>query len=307
MKNCMFEGSLVNSKQNRAYLRDFSSLRAACDSRIVLEERALLFDSKKNLIFNLAGIRGIMPYEECAALFGTASLREISVISRVGKPVCFVITDFVQRDGETAALLSRREVQERFLSEYVDSLVAGDIVDAQITHVERFGCFADIGRGITSLLPIDSICISRITHPTQILRVGMQVRCVVKSRDEFGRLLLSHKELLGTWAENAALFGVGETVAGTVRSVESYGVFVELTPNLAGLAEPHEGAAVGRRACVYIKSILPARMKIKLIIIDCFDDAAQEVSMPKYFFDREHMDSFVYSPPGADKLIETVF
>ena len=42
--------------------------------------------------------------------------------------------------------------------------------------------------------------------------------------------------MLGTWAENAALFSPGQTVTGVVRSVEDYGIFVELTPNLAGLA-----------------------------------------------------------------------
>ena len=66
-------------------------------------------------------------------------------------------------------------------------------------------------------------------------------------------------------------FSAGETVAGIVRSVEPYGIFVELTPNLAGLAEVKEGVIPGQQASVYIKSILPARMKIKLIIIDTFD------------------------------------
>lgn len=58
---------------------------------------------------------------------------------------------------------------------------------------------------------------------------------------EDGRICLSQRELLGTWEENASLFEQGETVAGIVRSVEDYGIFVELTPNLAGLAEFREG------------------------------------------------------------------
>lgn len=65
--------------------------------------------------------------------------------------------------------------------------------------------------------------------------------------DPAGRVSLSHKELLGTWEENAALFSPGETVSATVRSVESYGIFVELTPNLAGLAEPKAGVRAGSR------------------------------------------------------------
>ena len=59
----------------------------------------------------------------------------------------------------------------------------------------------------------------------------MDIRTVVRAI-EGTRITLTHKELLGTWAENAAQFHAGETVAGIIRSVEPYGVFVELSPNL---------------------------------------------------------------------------
>ena len=38
-------------------------------------------------------------------------------------------------------------------------------------------------------------------------------------------ITLTHKELLGTWEENIAMFQTGETVAGIIRSVEPYGIF----------------------------------------------------------------------------------
>ena len=78
------------------------------------------------------------------------------------------------------------------------------------------------------LLPIDSISVSRIEHPRERFLVGMDIRAVVKCREN-ARVTLSHKELLGTWAENAAKFKPGET-GGIIRSIESYGVFVELAP-----------------------------------------------------------------------------
>lgn len=98
----------------------------------------------------------------------------------------------------------------------------------------------------------------------------MDIRAVIKSIEN-GRISLSHKELLGTWEENANSFCAGETVAGIVRSVENYGAFVELAPNLAGLAESKDGVKAGQQASVYIKSIIPEKMKIKIIIIDTFD------------------------------------
>ena len=133
----------------------------------------------------------------------------------------------------------------------------------------------------------------------------MDIKAVIKSVEN-GRISLSHKELLGTWEENAAGFSAGETVAGIVRSVENYGVFVELAPNLAGLAESKEGVRVGQQASVYIKSIIPEKMKIKLIIIDAFD-CRYAPQKPVYFCEEAHIDRFLYSPAGCGKTVETVF
>ena len=126
------------------------------------------------------------------------------------------------------------------------------------------------------------------------------------SRSDENRITLSHRELLGTWTENAERFRVGETVAGIVRSVESYGIFVELTPNLAGLAELKENVHAGQQASVFIKSILPNRMKVKLVLVECFD-YTYKPEPPVYFFQGDHIDKFTYSPPECAKHIETVF
>ena len=128
---------------------------------------------------------------------------------------------------------------------------------------------------------------------------------LVKSNEENGRITLSHKELLGTWEQNAAHFTAGETVSGVVRSVEKYGIFVELAPNLAGLAEYVPGVAAGDTASVFIKSVNPARLKIKLILVDRFPPAE-----PDYAFqypDITHIDRWQYSPDGCEKRVETVF
>ena len=120
----------------------------------------------------------------------------------------------------------------------------GDIIPARVTHLEQFGCFVDVGCGIPSLIPIDAISVSRISHPSDRFKVGQDIKVIIKSLDN-GRIWLSHKELFGTWSENAAMFKTGETVSGIVRSVEDYGIFIELTPNLAGLAEPRHEVSVG--------------------------------------------------------------
>ena len=109
------------------------------------------------------------------------------------------------------------------------SLVPGDIIPATVTHLDSFGAFLDVGCGVPSLLSIDCISVSRISHPADRLSNGQRLYVAVKLNDtESGRIYVTLKELLGTWEENACNLGAGQTVSGIVRSVESYGIFVIL-------------------------------------------------------------------------------
>lgn len=305
------EGALIGTPKNYEYVSSPSGLERALERQVILEAPAILCDRDFNLYVSLgAHAKGILPREEVLCPATGEEIKDIAILTRVGKPVAFVITGFgVGEEGERIAYLSRRRVQEECRENFIRALVPGDIVEARVTHLESFGAFLDVGCGIVGLLPIDTISVSRISHPSDRLSVGEALYAVVKAIDERGRIYLSTKELLGTWEENAALFCEGQTVRGIVRSIESYGIFVELAPNLAGLAEPKEGVKVGQSAAVYIKSILPDRMKIKLILIDTFDGREERIPM-RTFLDTdkvEHLDRWVYSPSVCRRCVETVF
>lgn len=300
------EGQRIHTEENRRRMATPAALREAMLRRQVLEARAAVCDSAHNLIVPLPCMRGIIPREEGALGIREGQTRDIALIARVNKPVCFVVEGIsTDENGEPLAVLSRRKVQERCKAEYLANLQPGDIVPACVTHLEPFGCFVDIGCGIPSLIPIDAISVSRIAHPEDRFVVGQQLRVIFKGRDG-EKILLSHKELLGTWEENAAQFAVGETVGGIVRSVEDYGVFVELAPNLAGLAEPHRSVKIGQHASVYIKSILPDRMKLKLVIVDVFDSDAPPAP-PHYFYTGDHIARWDYTPHRAVKRMVSEF
>lgn len=304
MKKYFPEGYTFESEENKEDLKSLLSLENAFKEGKILEAKAVMCDSSHNLIVDLNGIKGIIPRNEGAIGISDGSVRDIAIISKVGKPVCFVITSI--EDGETPILyLSRKKAQEKAQSEYLGHLHTGDIIDAIITHLEPFGAFCDIACGIPSLLPIDSISVSRISHPKDRFCQGDRIKAVIKLIED-GRFTLSQKELLGSWEENASLFKQGETVSGIIRSVEDYGVFVELMPNLAGLAEPKDNVFPSQNASVYIKSIIPEKMKIKLIIIDSFDSSAQ-TKKEKYFYLGEHIDNWQYSPDNSGKIIQSTF
>lgn len=283
-----------------------SALTEAQSKQMVLESTVTMCDAEHNLIVDLGCMRGIIPREEGAIGISDGSTRDIALISRVGKPVSFVITDIkVDEFGRPCAYLSRKCAQELCKKYITGSKKTGDVINAKVTHLESFGAFCDIGCGNAALLPIDAISVSRISHPRDRFKVGDDIRVIIKSIADDGRITLSHKELLGTWEENAAMFLPGQTVTGVIRSVEDYGVFVELTPNLAGLAEPRPDVFIGQQASVYIKSIIREKMKIKLIIIDSFDS---DYTPPiKYFFSGDKLDEWDYSPNDCFKRISTRF
>lgn len=306
MNNFLPEGYLT-AMGEQCNFRNMAQINEAMAQERMLEARAIVCDSDHNLIVDLGVIKGIIPREECAVGITEGYTRDIAIISRVNKPVCFKITS-VKADEKFKpyAILSRRLVQLECQEKYIKKLTPGDVIKGKITHLEPFGCFVDIGCGNISLLPIDAISVSRISHPKDRFSIGQNINVVVKSIGDDGKICLSHKELLGTWEENASKFQNGETVAGIVRSVESYGVFVELAPNLAGLAELKDDVKVGQHASVYIKSLIPERMKIKLIIVDSFDAPYQNTNI-EYFINNGHIDSFLYSPESCTKIIETIF
>ena len=301
------EGCLLETPQNVMRTSNLFALSEAAKTGDILEGRAIICNSNHDLIVELGDdIRGIIPREEGALGIREGTARDIAIISRVNKPVCFVVTGFDTADGKVRPILSRSIAQQKCSKQYLSQLKRGDVIKARVTHLEGFGCFVDIGCGISSMIAIDAISVSRISHPRDRFYVGQDIKAVVRDIEPQGRIHLTHKELLGTWEQNAALFSAGETVAGIVRSVEPYGAFVELTPNLAGLAEPREGVACSQYAGVYIKSLIPQKMKVKLIIVDSF--AAQyPPAQLKYFFEGEHISHWRYSPKECEKIVETVF
>ena len=310
------EGILSSLPENKEYISSIAGLERAKNEGRILESTALLCDGDMRLHVDLYGIEGIIERDDAVYSPHGEPVKDIAIITRVGKPVCFKVISIETRGSRPVAILSRRAAQIECIKEYLETLVPGDVIRARVTHMESFGAFVDIGCGISSLLSVDSISVSRISHPSDRLALGDYLYTVVKNIDETnGRIFVSMRELLGTWKENAANFSAGQTVAGIVRSIENYGVFVELTPNLAGLAEIREGsrekleASIGQRVAVYIKSIIPDRMKIKLVLIDSFNSDPPP-SRLTYYIDgakTQHISYWRYSPEECQKRIETFF
>lgn len=151
-----------------------------------------------------------------------------------------------------------------------NDLKEGMKVKGIVKNIRPYGAFIEIGGGIVGLIHIEDISVARIKSPFERFKIGQKINVVIKSIDKkTNRVILSYKEMLGTWEENIEDINEGMTVKGIARETEKSknGIFIELKPNLIGLAEYKDNIEYGQDVNVYIKRIIPEKKKIKLIIV----------------------------------------
>ena len=89
-----------------------AELRAAMANREILQATALAFDTQRQLRFEIGGVKAVMPFAQCADGAETGTVRDIAVLTRVGRPTCFVVEGLdTGEDGQPVYRLSRAEAQ----------------------------------------------------------------------------------------------------------------------------------------------------------------------------------------------------
>lgn len=124
------EGSRVSSARNRELISSDEGLARAHASGEILEARAVRCDADRNLIVDLGGRMGIIPRSEAAA---GEDVRDIAIISQVGKYVCF--KPIATQGG--VPILSRRAAQEEAVAYFMRELMPGDVLPMRVTHLDR--------------------------------------------------------------------------------------------------------------------------------------------------------------------------
>lgn len=272
-----------------------SALYDAWEHGTILTGIVVRCDPHHDLKVQLGGYEGYIPRTEAVHSAISGAGREIALLSLVGRQVSVIVTD-IRRDssGHPHLTLSRRAAQEQAMEQLFTTTEVGAILPARVTHLAPFGAFVDLGCGFISLVPLENLSVARVAHPAQRLRTGQDILVTVTGVDAaHRRFYLSHKELLGTWLQNAADFSPGDTVTGFVRGIQEYGIFVELTPNLSGLAEWREDVSLGDAVAVHIRAIHSEGHKIKLQIIQKLD-SPPPLQPPKYFITEGLLRDWVY-------------
>ena len=157
------EGVRLHTKENEEYVSTPSGLERAMNEGVIVEGIVTLCDADLRLHVDLGCALGVI--EPCEAVLcrpGEAR-KDIAIITRVGKPVSVRVLSLRYVNGILTAQLSRRLAQRECLEFFLNDARPGDVIAARVTHLEPFGAFLDIGCGISSLLSVDCISVSRIS------------------------------------------------------------------------------------------------------------------------------------------------
>ena len=97
---------MLDTPRNQAIIRSAAGLAEAAMEGTVLEARAVLCDAEHNLHVEMPCMEGVIPYFEGAIGIAEGTTRDIALISRVSKPVCFTVNGFEHLpDGRRRAVL----------------------------------------------------------------------------------------------------------------------------------------------------------------------------------------------------------
>lgn len=102
------------------------------------------------------------------------------------------------------------------------------------------------------------------------MHVGQKIPVIIKNIDKKEKKLnLSYKEFFGSWKDNVKDIVEGQKLQGIIRetSKDKRGLFIELKPNLVGMAEYKPNYEYGEKVKVIVKRIIPEKEKIKLKIV----------------------------------------
>lgn len=255
----------VNSKN--LSLEELQNIK---ENQQVLDMYIEEIDENLNMIGKIGkNVKAIIPRGEASSVVGEDGLvEEKFIVNKVGKvlPVC--IKEIVQNNDGIELIMSKRLLELKVRKWMYMHLKPGVKLRGIVVGLKDYAAFVDVGGGVTGILKLHDMSDSRLTNASDMFKLGQRINVVVKKYDrDTGRIELTYKELLGTFEENVKDFKEGDIVEGIVRNRIKSGVFVELKPNVIGIAEHVNGIESNQKVLVSIKKINLEKKKIKLVII----------------------------------------
>jgi small subunit ribosomal protein S1 len=189
------------------------------------------------------GLYGFVPYSHLVEMASHPEKqnREEGLETYIGRTLRLKVIECAPEDGrvvfsERAALAEPGKRMDLF-----KTLESGQKIKGTVTNITDFGVFIDLG-GVEGLIHISELSWGRVSHPSQIVKLGQEVDAqVLEISPERCRVALSLKRLLpNPWERADTEFAVGQIVPATVTSIVSYGAFARLEAGIEGLIHASE-------------------------------------------------------------------
>ena len=142
-------------------------------------------------------------------------------------------------------IISRRkylsEQRSEIRKKVLETLTEGQVIQGTVKNITNYGVFIDIG-GVDGLLHITDMTWGRISHPSEMVKIGDTVAVKVLSFDKDNeKISLGLKQLQDNpWENVDEQFKIGSQVKGVISSIADYGLFVEVLKGVEGLVHISE-------------------------------------------------------------------
>ena len=261
----------IKKKTNPKVKYSLNNLKNILEEEQVIDMLVQDIDDSLNMVGVVGNnIKTMLPRNEASSIVGEDGLvEEKHIVNKKGKVLHVCIKEIIENeDGSFELIVSKKKLELKVRRWMYMHLQVGMKLKGVVVSTNDYAAFVDVGGGVTGILKAEDITDNVIKHTSDILRVGQRIQVIVKKYDrDTGRIELSYKEQLGTFEDNVKKFKEGDIVEGIVRGSIRSGVFVELAPNLVGMAEHVNGLEYGQKVLVSIKRIIQDKKKIKLVII----------------------------------------
>ncbi len=235
------EGLIVLSKEKAAHKQNWEKIMKVYEDGGLVKGK-VKGAVKGGLIVNV-GVEAFLPGSQ-VDIIPPRDLQEY-----VGNIYEFKIVKV--NDDRKNLVISRREVIEAERAElrqkFLQTVTVGDKVEGQVKNITDFGAFVDL-QGMDGLLHITDMSWGRISHPSEMLRIGQTLEVQILEVDrEKERVSLGLKQMTDNpWQDIEARFPMGAEVSGKVTKLLPYGAFIEIEKGVEGLVHVSELSWVKR-------------------------------------------------------------
>jgi small subunit ribosomal protein S1 len=233
VRNLDRDGTVLLSLSRAAEEQEWVDVEELRESREVFEGTIAGYN-KGGLIVKVGNLRGFIPASQVSVSRRRRAEGETPDDRWGGMVDEAIVVKVIEVDrrrnrlilSERAAAREARDVmKERLISE----LQVGEERSGHVISLADFGAFVDIG-GADGLIHISELSWKRISHPSEIVKVGQEVQVKVLGVDpERKRISLSLRELESDpWDNIVGEYKEGQLVEGTITKLTKFGAFAYL-------------------------------------------------------------------------------